>query len=124
MPQVPCHFMCKWRALQGSTALGAALWLAIATAISIKTGIPFWAPGGAADGAAAAVSAVAAADSGGALGGLGDMALDQSLLGGLVSRPNSGGEWAQLLLFTALSPAGMRLFDRGNHLGRSTASVF
>ncbi len=100
--------LCASRVLQGSTALGAVLWLTVATAISIKTGIPFWSAGGAADGVAAGVSAVAVANGGGALGGLGDVALDQSLLGGLVSRPSSGAEWAQLLLFTALSPAGTR----------------
>ncbi len=77
-------------------AAGSGLWLLTAAAISARTGTGLLQLSGAAAGGAAA----AAADA------VGASPLSGLLFGELLQRPGDVGQWALVLLTSALSPAG------------------
>ena len=120
------HLHIKCDCSKGSVVAGAALWAAIASALAAKSGVDLWGPllfslpvlDPAASGAVAAeagtdaLTAVAAATASMASQGASSSAaaLSDTVLGGIIgSHPgqwDSPGQWAQLLLTSALSPAG------------------
>ena len=100
--------------IQGSAVAGAALWAAVATALAAKSGVPLmWeAAQPALDSLTAAahpaLNSLTAAAISSSSSVSAASSLDRTVLGGLIGGipGDSPGQWLQLILAAAVSPAG------------------